>query len=144
CFANNKPWITSHVKDLLNKKRAFKNNIQEELRSAHRGLKVQLREAKESYRKKVEQTLRENNMREVWNGMKTITGYKQRTSNATDGDAERANEFNTFYNRFDCPVQAESTDNTAPTPPFSHLILLDLIWGTTEGPTSPCTPSSQT
>ena len=77
CFANNKPWITSNVKGLLNKKkRAFKDNNQEELRSVQRELKVHLREAKESYRKKVEQKLRENNMREVWNGMKTITGCK--------------------------------------------------------------------
>ncbi|KAI4890783.1 hypothetical protein NFI96_007798 [Prochilodus magdalenae] len=116
CFANNKPWITSSVKGLLNKKkRAFKDNNQEELRSTQRELKVHLREAKESYRRKVEQKLRENNMREVWSGMKTITGYMQRTDSATDGDEDRANEFNTFYNRFDCPVQvsAASADTSS-------------------------------
>ncbi|KAI4873708.1 hypothetical protein NFI96_003200 [Prochilodus magdalenae] len=53
------PWITSSVKGLLNKKkRAFKDNNQEKLRSAQRELKVHLREAKESYRRKVEQKLR--------------------------------------------------------------------------------------
>ena len=37
CFADNKPWITSNVKGLLNKKkRAFKDNNQEELRSVQR------------------------------------------------------------------------------------------------------------
>ncbi|KAI4899408.1 hypothetical protein NFI96_019941, partial [Prochilodus magdalenae] len=97
CFANNKPWITSSVKGLLNN--------QEELKSVQRELKVHLRETKESYRRKVEQKLRENNMSEVWSGMKTITGYMQRTDSATGGDVERANEFNTFYSRFDCPVQ---------------------------------------
>ncbi|KAI4888279.1 hypothetical protein NFI96_012150 [Prochilodus magdalenae] len=138
CFANNKPWITSSVKGLLNKKkRAFKDNNQEELRSAQRELKVHLREAKKSYRRKVEQRLRENNMREVWSGMKTITGYMQRTGSATDGDVERANEFNTFYNRFDCPVQADSSDNTAPAPLFSHLVSPDLTCSTTEAHTSP-------
>ncbi|KAI4902682.1 hypothetical protein NFI96_031745, partial [Prochilodus magdalenae] len=119
CFANNRPWITSSVKGLLNKKkRAFKDNNQEELRSAQRELKVHLREAKESYRRKVEQKLRENNMREVWSGMKTITGYMQRTDSATDGDVERANEFNNFYNRFDCPVQvsAASADTSSSLP----------------------------
>uniref|UniRef100_A0A3B1JI52 Reverse transcriptase domain-containing protein n=1 Tax=Astyanax mexicanus TaxID=7994 RepID=A0A3B1JI52_ASTMX len=133
CFANNKPWITSNVKGLLNKKkRAFKENNQEELRSVQRELKVHLREAKESYRKKVEQKLRENDMREVWNGMKTITGCKQRMDSAADGEVERANEFNTFYNRFDCPVQDPtalvdtsstppliSSSNSAPAPPYS-------------------------
>ncbi|KAI4901609.1 hypothetical protein NFI96_007588 [Prochilodus magdalenae] len=71
CFANKQPWITSSVKGLLNKKkRVFKDNNQEELRSAQRELKVHLREAKESYRRKVEQKLRENNMREVWSDFK--------------------------------------------------------------------------
>ncbi|KAI4882171.1 hypothetical protein NFI96_021733, partial [Prochilodus magdalenae] len=70
-------------------------------------------------------------------GMKTITGYVQRTDSATDGDVDRANEFNTFYNRFDCPVQADSADNTAPVPPFSHLVSSDLTCSTTEAHTSP-------
>ncbi|KAI4900464.1 hypothetical protein NFI96_027611 [Prochilodus magdalenae] len=90
------PWIPSSVKGLLNKKnRAFKDN-QEELRSAQRELKVHLREAKESYRNKVEQKLRENNMRE-----------------------------------------ADSSDNTAPVPPFLHLVSSDLTSSTTEAHTSP-------
>ncbi|KAI4895084.1 hypothetical protein NFI96_026219 [Prochilodus magdalenae] len=113
-------------------------------------------------------------------GMKTITGYMQRTDGATDGDVERANEFNTFYNRFDCPVQvsaasadtsstlpltsapdtsvsdsldintppspfvihaplpqADSSANTAPVPPFSHLVSSDLTCSTTKAHTSP-------
>ncbi|KAI4891862.1 hypothetical protein NFI96_004691 [Prochilodus magdalenae] len=113
-------------------------------------------------------------------GMKTITGYMQRTDSATDGDEDRANEFNTFYNRFDCPVQvsaasadtsstlplasapdtsvsdcldintppssfvihaplpqADSSDNTAPALPFSHLLSPDLTCSTTEAHTSP-------
>ena len=39
-----------------------------------------LNEAKDSYREKVEQKLRENNMREVWEGVRTITGHKARIS----------------------------------------------------------------
>ncbi|KAI4904812.1 hypothetical protein NFI96_000060 [Prochilodus magdalenae] len=89
-------------------------------------------------------------------------------------------EFNTFYNRFDCPVQvsaapadtsstlpltsapdtsvsdcldintppspfvihaplpqADSSDNTAPIPSFSHLLSSDLTCSTTEAHTSP-------
>ncbi|KAI4897870.1 hypothetical protein NFI96_007237 [Prochilodus magdalenae] len=97
CFANNKPWITSSVKGLLNKKkRAFKDNNQEELMSAQRELKVHLPLAKESYRRKLEQKLRENNMRE-----------------------------------------ADSSDNMAPVPPFSHLVSSDLTSSTTKAHTSP-------
>ncbi|XP_066504817.1 uncharacterized protein [Hoplias malabaricus] len=43
CFPNNKHGITSNVKDLLNKKMAFKDNNQEVLRSVQREPKVCLR-----------------------------------------------------------------------------------------------------
>ncbi|KAI4890987.1 hypothetical protein NFI96_031382 [Prochilodus magdalenae] len=138
------PWITSSVKGLLNKKkRAFKDNNQEELRSAQRELKVHLREAKESYRRKVEQKLRENNMREVWSGMKTITGYMQRTDSATDAPDTSVSDcldINTPPSPFVIHAhltQADSSDNTAPIPSFSHLVSSDLTCSTTEAHTSP-------
>ncbi|KAI4872034.1 hypothetical protein NFI96_006517 [Prochilodus magdalenae] len=144
CFANNKPWKTSSVKGLLNKKkRAFKDNNQEELRSTQRELKVHLREAKESYRRKVEQKLRENNMREVWSGMKTITGYMQRTDSATDAPDTSVSDcldINTSPTPsvIHAPLpQADSSDNTAPVPPFSDLVSSDLTCSTTEAHTSP-------
>ncbi|XP_058504789.1 copine-4 isoform X1 [Solea solea] len=54
---------------------------------------------KDSYRRKVEQKLRDNNMREVWKGVKTITGHKAKSS-TEGGGVERANNLNTFINRF--------------------------------------------
>ncbi|KAK0148979.1 hypothetical protein N1851_010586 [Merluccius polli] len=43
CFPNNKPWITSNVKDILNrKKRAFKDGDRDELKRAQRELKLNL------------------------------------------------------------------------------------------------------
>lgn len=65
--------------------------------------------------------LQENNIWKVWDGMKTITGCKWRSGSATDGNVERANEFNLFYILFDCPVPALTTvcPATTPTsPPF--------------------------
>ncbi|KAI3375444.1 hypothetical protein L3Q82_003694 [Scortum barcoo] len=48
CFANNKPWITSDIKGLLNqKKKAFKDGDTQELKQIQKELRVQLREAKE-------------------------------------------------------------------------------------------------
>ncbi|XP_062854835.1 uncharacterized protein LOC134318029 [Trichomycterus rosablanca] len=87
CFPNNKPWITRDIKELLNKKkRAFRDGDREELKRVQGELKVRLKEAKESYRRKIEQKLQENNMREVWNGMKTITGCKKKGRNSAEGD----------------------------------------------------------
>ena len=62
-----------------------------------------LKEAKDAYRRKVEQKLQENNMREVWDGMKTITGCKK-SSGTVEGNVVRANQLNHFYNRFDNPA----------------------------------------
>ena len=67
CFPNNKPWITSGIKRLLNQKKAAYRDgdtvkrklIQQELRSS-------LRQAKLEYKRKVERKLRNNNTREVW------------------------------------------------------------------------------
>ncbi|KAI4893525.1 hypothetical protein NFI96_000274 [Prochilodus magdalenae] len=107
CFPNNKPWITSDVKDLLNqKKRAFNDGNWTELKRVQGELKVQLKEAKESYRKKVERKLQDNNMKEVWGAMKTMTVCKNNSGNSADGGVDRANQFNNFYNRFECPAPA--------------------------------------
>ncbi|KAI4904953.1 hypothetical protein NFI96_001110, partial [Prochilodus magdalenae] len=163
---NQPPWINSSIKGLLNKKkRAFKNNNQKELRSAQRELKVHLQEAKESYSKNVEQTLKEKNIREVCNGMKTITGYMQRTDSATDGDVERANEFNEFifYNRFDFPVQVSAApvdtsstlaltsasaflviNNSPPSPFVIHALLLQANSTVNTAPASHLTSSDLT
>lgn len=101
CFPNNKPWITSNVKALLNnKKRAFKEGDQEKMKQAQVELKVKLKEAKEEYRQKIEVKLQDNNMHAVWDGMKSMTGMKK-SSRGVEGDLNRANEFNNFYNRFD-------------------------------------------
>lgn len=124
CFPNNKPWITSDVKDLLNKKkRAFKEGDQAKLRCVQGELKIKLKEAKEEYRKKVEQKLQENSMKEVWEGMKIITGCKKKSS-IVEGDVVRANQLNQFYNRFDCPVTAAMacpTPNPQPPHRTPHL-----------------------
>ena len=116
CFPNNKPWITSNVKALLNRKKmAFKEGNQAELRQVQGELKVRLKEAKEDYRKKVEQKLQENNMKEVWDGMKTITGLRK-SSSSVEGDLDRANQLNQFYNRFDCPASVDNGRPSSPSP----------------------------
>ena len=73
-FPNNKPWINSDVKALLNrKKRAFKEGDLAKLKHAQGDPKVKLKEAREVYRRKVERKLQQNNVREVWDGMKMMT-----------------------------------------------------------------------
>ncbi|KAI4893552.1 hypothetical protein NFI96_004195 [Prochilodus magdalenae] len=53
-------------------------------------------------------------MKEVWGAMKTITGCKNNSGSSVDGGVDRANQFNNFYNRFDCPAPAApSSDRPA-------------------------------
>lgn len=59
----------------------------------------------------MERKLEENNMKEVWKGMKQITGCGRNGTRA-DGDVVRANQQNHFYNRFD-----DSAATATPTPP---------------------------
>lgn len=70
-FPKNKPWITSDLKALLNdKKRAFRSGDRVELKRVQHLLRDKLRECKNSYRKKLEAQLQQNNMWEVWSGMR--------------------------------------------------------------------------
>ena len=69
------------------------------MKAAQLEVKHCVREAKDSYMRKVEKNLRENNMREVWEGVKTITGHSTKTG-AIGGTMERANELKDFFNRF--------------------------------------------
>ncbi|XP_051251058.1 uncharacterized protein LOC127360648 [Dicentrarchus labrax] len=129
CYANNKPWITSHVKGLLNqKKRAFKDGDQQELRRVQRELRVQLREAKEQYRGKLEQKLQNNSMKEVWDGMKIITGCSSKRGARMEGDTERANLMNQFFSRFDHPIPLTPQVTIPP----SAAVSLSLPSGATE------------
>ena len=76
CYPNNKPRITSELKELLNKKKqAFRTGDKEELKRVQRELKVKLKECKDSYKQKLESKLQQNNSRDVWRGMRQITGF---------------------------------------------------------------------
>ena len=55
CYPNNKPWVTKEIKAIINrKKRAFRVGNREELRDIQRELKSKIKEAKDSYRRKLE------------------------------------------------------------------------------------------
>ncbi|KAI4875852.1 hypothetical protein NFI96_001584, partial [Prochilodus magdalenae] len=149
CFPNNKPWITSDIKDILNqKKRAFKDGNWTELKRVQGELKIRLKEAKESYRKKVERKLQDNNMKEVWGAMKTITGCKNNSGSSVDGGVDGANQFNNFYNRFDCPAPAPAPAAPSSDPPAAFTTLssppsLSPPPSPSPSPPSPSPPPSQ-
>ena len=75
---------------------------------------MKLREWKESYRRKLE-----NNARDLWTGMKEITGFKVRDRQPV-GSLERANEQNCFFNRFSS--QSSAVSSTTHPDPQTHTV----------------------
>ena len=115
CFSNNKQWITSDLKALLNKKKkAFRSGDKEEQRRVQHELREMLRTCKDNYRRKLEAKLQQNSVRDVWAGMKHITGMKGK-DRQTSGSLDRANQ---FFNRLSSPP------DTPPTPPSPHTLTL--------------------
>lgn len=82
CFPNNKPWVTSGIKALLNeKKRVFASGDREELRRVQKELRQRIRKGKDIYRRKLEKRLEQNS---GWNRTTSGTsGEGCRTSQAT-------------------------------------------------------------
>jgi hypothetical protein len=103
CYANNKPWVTKEIKDVLNRKKAaFASGNRDELKAVQKELKRVIREGKEKYKEKLERKLDQNCVKDVWDGMKVITGYsKSKKSDVSDNTVTYANELNDFYARFD-------------------------------------------
>lgn len=120
CFPNNKPWVTKDIKASLNRNVAFRSSDREEMRRIQRELKDKIRDGKECYRRKLESKLSQNNMREVWSGMRTITSYRGRTDCVMEGDLQEANKLNLFFNRFEDGASAHITLSPPSfSPPFA-------------------------
>ncbi|KAI3363490.1 hypothetical protein L3Q82_011581 [Scortum barcoo] len=95
---------------LKEKRRAFVSGNKEELKSVQRELRRMIRKGKNSYRRKMEHQLQQNNICGVWKGLKTISGFKEPKSQPV-GDQGWANDLNLFFNRFDqasAPPPAQS------------------------------------
>ncbi|KAK0145658.1 hypothetical protein N1851_015439 [Merluccius polli] len=96
CFPNNKPWVTSEIKALLNeKKRVFRSGDKEELRRVQKELRQKIRKGKDNYRRKLEKRLEQNNARDVWRGLQNIAGHGKGVGrDQASGDKDRADELN--------------------------------------------------
>ncbi|XP_068186444.1 uncharacterized protein [Antennarius striatus] len=85
------------------------------MRKAQQEVRLCLREAKEAYRRKLEKQLGCNQLQEVWNGMRTITGHGKWHS-TVEGNSGRANELNSFFNWFSSPTTPGSSSQASPGP----------------------------
>ena len=80
-FPNNKPWITKAVKDVINKKKQiFGQGDNIKLKEVQKELKRAIKMEKEKYKTKIEHKFTQNNMKQVWEGMRLMSGYSKSSS----------------------------------------------------------------
>ena len=110
-YPNNKPWITSTLRNqVIDKHRAFSNCDPQYLQK-QANLDDAITKAKVQYKDKVEKMFSNNNMKDAWRGLRNLTGQsetkKSYSITSTPGSADR---LNSFYSRFDTTDFSENHD----------------------------------
>ncbi|KAG1655028.1 hypothetical protein GQR58_024747 [Nymphon striatum] len=79
-YSNNKPRITKNAKTVINRKKyIYKNGSKEELRAIQKQLKTVLQKDRVAYKIKIEKNFTENNMKQIWKGMRLMSGHSNGT-----------------------------------------------------------------
>ena len=103
-YPNNKPWFNKKIRrKLLAKDEAYrlKDVNPEEFRLAKSSLKTGIRDAKQSFKVKLEDRFDTYNPRELWGNINLITQYKGPVKTASTDDATLPSQLNNFYSRSD-------------------------------------------
>lgn len=74
-FPNNKPALKGLI---CKRKNAFNEGNVTEVKEIKKEIRSEIKKAKLRYRDKIEAELGSNNLREAWNGMKSMTGYNDK------------------------------------------------------------------
>ena len=78
-YLNQKPWVRSHLKKLLDeRKAAFLCKNENGMKETNRKIKKEIADAKSKYKDKLENKFRSGQTREAWQCMQMITGLKQK------------------------------------------------------------------
>ena len=77
-FPNNKPWVTTDLKGVLNKKkRVFFQGATDEKKQVNREVRGAIRKAKEKYRQKIESKFSGGCLRAAWQGIKNMAAVNK-------------------------------------------------------------------
>jgi gmma-aminobutyric acid receptor subunit gamma/cGMP-dependent protein kinase 2 len=101
-YANNKPWITKDVKELINKKKWALSCDRSALKAIQKELNSKINDAKGIYKRKIEDLFKSQQSKDAWKGLKFISGYVNKTFVFDPDDIDSyVKELNHFYARFD-------------------------------------------
>ncbi len=101
-FPNQKPWVDRTIRAAVNKRTAAYNasllsgNMSEYKASCY-ALRHAVRAAKLRYRERIESHFQLNDSRRMWQGLRTICAYGNKSSAEVRADPLLADELNTFY-----------------------------------------------
>ncbi|KAL0152972.1 hypothetical protein M9458_051725 [Cirrhinus mrigala] len=117
-FNNDKPWFTAKLRHLRQAKEdAYRKGDRVLYNQARNTLNKEIRVAKRTYAKRLEDQLASNDPTSVWKGLKAITNYKM-PSPSTEMNQQFAEDLNEFYCRFETPHTRSDHLPTQPlTPP---------------------------
>ena len=102
-FPNNKAWVTKEVKSIINKKKYALSHGRSEIKSIQKELNLTIKNAKHTYKEKVENMFRTNKAHDAWKGLKCLSGFVTKCAMPEPDDVNLyVNELNAFYARFDC------------------------------------------
>jgi len=79
----------------------------DEYKAASYGLRQVVKDAKRRYRDRVEAQMEQHDIRHQWQGLRTITHYRGRTSSTVSAEISLADDLNSFYAWF------KASNNTA-------------------------------
>ncbi len=106
-FPNQKPWVDRSIRDAVNKRTATYNeallsgNMSEYKASCYARRRA-VSAAKHRYKERIESHFQLNDSRRMWQGLRTICAFGNKSSAEVSADPSLAEELNTFYGRFDC------------------------------------------
>lgn len=122
-FPNRKPWMTSEVQILIRARNsAFKMGDRALYSTARADLRRGIKQAKDSYKRKVEGHLIDNNPRQMWRGIQALTNYKGRPPPISSSSSTLAEELNSFFAWF----ETTTTHMQSLPPPGSSIPPLSL------------------
>ncbi len=106
-FPNQKPWVDRTIRDEVNKRTAAYNEAllsgnMCEYKAACYALRRAVGAAKHRYKERIESHFQLNDSRRMWQGLRTICAFGNKSSAVVSADPSLAKELNTFYGRFDC------------------------------------------
>uniref|UniRef100_A0A3B3I9A9 Reverse transcriptase domain-containing protein n=1 Tax=Oryzias latipes TaxID=8090 RepID=A0A3B3I9A9_ORYLA len=102
-YPNQKPWFDGTVRSLLKARdAAYRSGDRLAYSRARTELRRGINQAKRRHRQRVEQHFANNNPREMWRGIRTITDHRSSMQQTTH-DPTLPDTLNTFFARFETP-----------------------------------------